>query len=176
MEISALDVVEGTKKGRVINESFGYEVSRRTISLPDAVDRQQGGVQYFPFLLFDQARPDNHLCCSCLVFYGHEHDAIGRARALASSDDASGSGQLPVWEGLQLFGRAKIHGGEAIAEQRQRMPAQRQAGAVVIRDDVLPFCRRRQLKRFFVDRGVAQKLGHRPHACDFPCRLAAVAS
>jgi hypothetical protein len=45
MEVSTCDVVECTKKCRVINEPLGYEVSRGAIPLPDAVDRQQGGVQ-----------------------------------------------------------------------------------------------------------------------------------
>lgn len=109
MKVPALDIVKRSKQGSMVNKPFRNEMGRCSITLPDAIDRQQCGVEHLLLLLLHQTRPDNDLRRADLVLNGHKHDAVGRARSLPAGDDPRGPSQLPVWKSLQFLGRTKIH-------------------------------------------------------------------
>ena len=82
---------------------------------------------------------------------------------------ARGAHDAPVRRLADLGAGQQATAGEAIAQQRQRVPAQREADRTVVGDDVLAFGGCRQLGRRFVEAAAGEErrqsldAGHLPH-------------
>ena len=142
---------------RQIDQPHGHQMTHIVLRLPLAVHTEQTGAQQCGALLFGQRRPDDDVDIAGLVFERHKGHAPGRFRTLPHRDDAAAARQPAIGKSVQYFGRRKTHGRQTGAQQRQRMPAQRQTQMPVIGHDagtLALFC---QLHRRFSYRCAAQQ-------------------
>ena len=143
-----------------------------------AVDRHQCGVQHRAPVLLAGGVPDDDVHGAGLVLDRDEGDAARGAWALAAGDDAGGAHALLVACGADAGGGQIALRIEALAQQRQRMAAQRQRRVVIVGDDVLAFGRRQQVDRRLAARARGERCGARRVGIDAergPQRPAAVA-
>jgi hypothetical protein len=87
------------------------------------------------------AAPYHQVHVAGLVLERHEHHAAGAAGTLARDDDAAGGDRGAVRQPGNLGGRLPAALPEPRAQERKRVPPQRESERAVVRDDVLAFRR-----------------------------------
>src|SRR5471032_3407400 len=171
----AADRRQAAQQVRHVDQPLGDQMTHDALLLPYAVDAEQRRAQHFAALLLDQRRPDDDVDIAGLVLQRDEDHALGRAGSLPYRDHAAAARQLAVLVGVERGGRHEAVFQQLLAQQRQRMAAQRQPQRAIVAEDVLAFRRRAQLRHLLIRRGRAQQVlvGH--GADGLPQCLASVA-
>ena len=83
-------------------------------------------------MLLEQVGPDHEVGDVGLVLQRDEHDALGRARLLADQHQAGKIDPATVLHRAKIRAQHYLAQAQLVAEERQRMRAQRQADRAVI--------------------------------------------
>ncbi len=92
------------------------------------------------------------------VLQGHEDNAGGRTRPLATDDDAGGTDQGAMAGPAEFGRRQETPRGQPAAQQEQGVAAQAQAQGAVVGNQVFALTRRRQGQGCFLDRRMVEKI------------------
>jgi hypothetical protein len=125
----------GTQQWRHVGQVPRNEVAHAVLALPLAGHREQARAQQRRALAIAHSLPDDDVDAARLVFQGDEDDALGRFGLLAHRDDAAGPRTGAVLQHAELLRTLPAAACELVAQQRQWMAAQREAGARIVERD-----------------------------------------
>ena len=127
------------KLGREVVQLVGDDVNRRTLALNAAVHLDHAGREDEPPLLLEQLGPHDEVGHPGLVLDGDEHDALRGAGLLTHQDQARQPAAPAVSDRLGCGAGHHSLALQLLAEKRERMATQRQAGVAVVLDHLSPF-------------------------------------
>src|SRR5712664_2403495 len=167
--------VELPKKGAVVGQPPSYKVHHFAFAFKHSLDAHQARAQQLAPLALDEMRPDDDINIAGLVLERYKYRSRGGARALAASDDARRARRSTAGEQLQLVGGSEAQARKARSQQGERMAPQGETGARVVGHDVLSLGWRRQNRRRFRHRRVAQDVCAGFDSRDLPVSLVPMA-
>lgn len=106
-----------------VDDPASLEVDDFALAADLAVDAEQAGADDFAALALQELGADDDVGEAGFVFEGDEHGAFGGAGALAAGDDAGGADELAVGAVGDVLRGDEAHGGEAFAQQGERVAA-----------------------------------------------------
>lgn len=127
---------DAIQEARQIRQLLRYDVDDITLTLQQASAGHHTGRENDAPVPLERFGPDDDIGLASLILDGGEHHPLGTAGSLANEDDA-GNGDAPAGAEVRQLGAG--HGPEALhfcADERDRMPAQAQANAPIICDDL----------------------------------------
>src|SRR5687768_17375286 len=137
---------ERSEEHAVIKQAACHEVNYVTIALDHALHAQEARAEKLGLLPLGEMPPDHYVHVPGLVLERDENHAACGVRSLPASDEARGARYGAVAQFLDLVRGENAQSGKFFPEERQRMAPEREAQARVVRDDVLAFARRRELR------------------------------
>jgi hypothetical protein len=141
-----------TQQGAVVEQAPGDQVHDLAVALDHALHSQQAGSEHLPALAFHQVAPEHHVDASGLVLQRHENDPAGGIRTLPAGHETRGAHHAPLRPKTKLLGGHELEAPQAVSQQCERMPAERQAEAGIVGDYFLAFggWRKRRYFLFFL--------------------------
>src|SRR6266852_8133892 len=146
-----------------------------TFAFKHSLDAHQARAEQLAPLAFDEMRPDDDINIAGLVLERYKYRSRGGARTLAAGDDARRPRRSAAREELQLFGGGKAHACKTRSQQSERMAPERETGARVVGHEILSLGWRRQTRRSFRHRRVAQDVRAGFDSGDLPVSLVPMA-
>ena len=128
---------------RQVREPAGEHVDDLPLALDLAVHGQQLCAEQLAPLPVAEIAPDDHVDRPRFILQRDEDDAARGVRPLAADDDAGGAHDAAMRRRADVGRGAEPPSPEPVAQQRHRVPAQREAERPVVGDDVLALGRRR---------------------------------
>jgi len=167
---------QAAEQRRQILEMLRDEVPHVADDLPHAGRREQPRIERFATLPREQFGPDDHVHATRFVFERHEHHALRGARHLPRDHEPACACE-PAVEAIAQLGRGRQPlRAQRRPQQRDRVAIQREAGGVIVGEDVVGFrrCAERGLLHL-VDRRGGEQVALRRRGDGLPQRIAAMA-
>src|SRR6266511_6144370 len=166
---------QAAQQGAVVGEPSGYKMHHFTFALKHSFDAHQARAQQLAPLALDEMRPDDDINTAGLVLERYKYRSRGGARALATGDDTRRPDPAAAWQQADFLCGAKAQAREMRPQQRKRMAPQGETGARVVGHEVLSLGWRRQNRRRFRHRRIAQDVRAGFDSGDLPVGVAAMA-
>src|SRR5712691_1784750 len=166
---------QAAQQGAVIAQPPGYKMHHFSFAFKHSLDAHQARAQQLAPLALDEMRPDDDINIAGLVLERYKYRSRGGARTLAAGDDARRPRRSAAGEELQLIGGGKAHACKARSQQGERMAPESETGARVVGHEILSLGWRRQNRRRFGHRRVAQDVRAGFDSGDLPVGVAPMA-
>jgi uncharacterized protein YciI len=127
---------EPAEQVRVVHEPLGDQVRDAGLALHLALHAHEPGAEQGAALALGELLEDDEVHLAGLVLQRDEGDVVGRGRTLAVDDEAGGADHRAGGGGLDIACAAEAEPAQALAQQGQRVAAEREADAGVVGDDV----------------------------------------